>query len=200
MNISASEIIDQKVTGNSEGLSPLIPVNYPTTVWQKGSIVSSKVWPKKIELTNLLIKMQILIILLVSFRIYWSTLCIKRWKNNLPQHVMVNQGKNILRGPCGNGFVTQSKPNFLDHVWSSNQAHFLLPGHVNRKYDYLGGGTVIPEVVIQRPLPSTKCTAWVAVCKNGIIGSYWFEDGNEKSQTAHTERCVVILRTFSVSL
>jgi len=32
MNISASEIIDQKVTGNSEGLSPLIPVNYPTTV------------------------------------------------------------------------------------------------------------------------------------------------------------------------
>jgi len=52
---------------------------------------------------------------------------------------MVNQGKIILRGTCVNGLVTQSKPNFLDHVWFSNKAHFLLSGHVSSKNKFSEG-------------------------------------------------------------
>jgi len=46
----------------------------------------------------------------------------------------------------------------------------------------------------------TKCTAWVAISKNGIIDPYWFEDGNKKSQTANMECYVTILRKFWASL
>jgi len=53
---------------------------------------------------------------------------------------------------------------------------------------------------MQRPLHSTKCTGWVAVSKNCIVDPYWFEDGNEKSQTVNTERYVTILRKFCASL
>ena len=56
---------------------------------------------------------------------------------------------------------------------------------------------------MQRPLHSTKSTGWVPVSKNCIVGPYgpyWFEDGNEKSQTVNTERYVTILRKFCASL
>jgi len=51
-------------------------------------------------------------------------------------------------------------------------------------------GTAAPEDVIQRTLHSTKCTAWVAISKNGILGPYWFEDENERPRTVNTERYV----------
>ena len=39
-----------------------------------------------------------------------------------------------------------------------------------------------------------------AISKHGIIGSYWFEDENERAQTVNTERCVAVLRKFWTSL
>jgi len=48
-------------------------------------------------------------------------------ENGLPQHVMVNQGKNILRGGLFHQHI-QTNPNFFNHVWFSDEAHFLLPG------------------------------------------------------------------------
>jgi len=43
-------------------------------------------------------------------------------------------------------------------------------------------GTATLNDVIQRPLHLTKCTTWVAISENGIIGPYWYEDRNGKSQ------------------
>ena len=51
----------------------------------------------------------------------------------------------------------------------------MLSGHVNSKNNVFWG-TQAPEEVLQRPLYSLKCTAWVAISKHGIIGPYWFED------------------------
>lgn len=31
--------------------------------------------------------------------------------------------------------TTEDNPDFLDHVWFSDEAHFLLSGHVNNKED-----------------------------------------------------------------
>ena len=74
--------------------------------------------------------------------------------------------------------------DILDDVWFSDEARFLLSGHVNSK-NSIFWGTTPPEVCLQRPLHSMKCTA---ISKHGIIGPYWFEDDNEQSVIVNTER------------
>ena len=46
-------------------------------------------------------------------------------------------------------------PDFLDKVWFSNEADFLLSGHVNSKNNIFWGST-FPEYCLQRPLHSLK--------------------------------------------
>ena len=86
-------------------------------------------------------------------------------------------------------------PDFLDNVWFSDKAHFLLSGHVNSKNNIFCGSTP-PEHCLQNPLHSVKCTAWAAISKHGIIGPFWFEDDNERSVTINTERYVQVLGKF----
>jgi hypothetical protein len=81
----------------------------------------------------------------------------------------------------------EDNPDLLDDVWFSDE------GHVNSKNNIFWG-TAAPEDVLQRPLHSTKCTAWVAISKHGIIGPYLFEDKNEKAVTVNTERYLVVTR------
>ena len=71
--------------------------------------------------------------------------------------------------------VLENDENFLENVWFSDEAHFLLSEHVNSKNNVFWGSEV-PDKVLQRLLHSVKCTAWVAMSKHGIIGPYWFED------------------------
>ena len=47
--------------------------------------------------------------------------------------------------------------------------------------------------MLQRPLHSVKCTAWVAMSKHGIIGPFWFEDDDGQSQTDNKERSEQVL-------
>jgi len=61
-------------------------------------------------------------------------------------------------------------PDFLDNVWFSDEAHFLLSGHVNSKNNIWV--STPPEHCLQRPLHSVKCTVWVAISKHGIIGPF----------------------------
>jgi len=90
-------------------------------------------------------------------------------------------------------------PDFLDNVWFSDEAHFLLSGHVSSK-DNIFWGSTPPEHCLQRPLHSVKRTAWVAISKHGIIGSFWFEDDNERSVTINTERHVQVFGKFWTAL
>ena len=90
-------------------------------------------------------------------------------------------------------------PDFLDNLWFSDEAHFLLSGNVNSKNNIFGGSTR-PEHCLQRSLHSVKCTAWVAIAKHGIIGPFWFEDDNERSVTINTERYVQVLGKFWTAL
>jgi len=90
-------------------------------------------------------------------------------------------------------------PDFLENVWFSNEAHFLLSGHVNSKNNIFWGNT-LPDHCFQRPLHSVKCTAWVAISKHGIIGPFWFEDDNERSVTINTEQYVQVLGKFWTAL
>jgi len=49
-------------------------------------------------------------------------------------------------------------PDFLDTVWFSDEAYFLLSGHVNSKNNIFWGSTH-PEHCLQTPWHSVKCTA-----------------------------------------
>jgi len=89
--------------------------------------------------------------------------------------------------------------DFLDNVWFSDEAHFMLSGHVNSKNNIFWGSTP-PEHCLQRPLHSVKCTAWVAISKHGITGPFWFEDDNERSVTINTEQYVQVLGKFWTAL
>lgn len=54
--------------------------------------------------------------------------------------------------------------------------------------------------MLQRPLHSIKCTAWVAMSKHGIIGPFWFEDDDGLSQTVNKERYMAVLNKYWASL
>ena len=90
-------------------------------------------------------------------------------------------------------------PDFVDDVWFSDEAHFLLSDHVNSKNNIFWGSTP-PEHCLQRPLHSVKCTAWVAISKHGIIGPFWFDDDSERSVTINTEQYVQVLGKFWTAL
>ena len=51
-------------------------------------------------------------------------------------------------------------PDFFGNVWFSDEAHFLLSGHMNSKNNIFWGSTP-PEHCLKRPVHSVKCTAWV---------------------------------------
>ena len=93
----------------------------------------------------------------------------------------------------------EENPDFLENVWFSDEAHFLLSGGVNRK-NHVFWGTAAPDEVFQRPLHSTKCTAWIAISKHGIIGPFWFEDEEGKATTVTKERYVEVLKKFYTRL
>ena len=82
---------------------------------------------------------------------------------------------------------------------SQIEAHFLLSGHINSKNNVFWG-LEVPDEVLQRPLHSVKCTAWVAMSKHGIIGPYRFEDDDGRSQTVNKERYMAVLNKYWASL
>ena len=89
--------------------------------------------------------------------------------------------------------------SFLNDIWFSNEAHFLLSGQVNSK-NSIFWGTAAPNKTLQRPLHLKKCTAWVTMSKHGIIGSFWFEYENGKPLTATKERYVEVLQQYWTAL
>ena len=90
-------------------------------------------------------------------------------------------------------------PDFLDNVWCSDEAYFLLSGHMNSKNNIFWGSTH-PEYCLQRLLHSVRCIGWVAISKHGMIGPFWFEDDNEWSVTINTERRAQVLGKFWTAL
>ena len=90
-------------------------------------------------------------------------------------------------------------PDFLDNLWPSDEAHFLLSGHVNSKNNIFWGSAP-PEDCLQRPFHSIKCTAWVAISKHGITGSYWFEDDSERSFMVNSQHYIEVLQKFWTTL
>ena len=89
----------------------------------------------------------------------------------------------------------EENPDFLQNVWFSDEAHSSLLGHVSSK-NYVFSGSPALDKVLQRPLHSVKCTAWVAISKHGIIGPFWFENDVGETMTVNKERYIVVFNKF----
>ena len=89
----------------------------------------------------------------------------------------------------------EDEPDFLDNVWFTDEAHFLLSGHVNNKNNVFWGSKP-PNEVLKRSQHSLKCTAWAAISKHGIIGPFWFEKAQEQPLTITKERYLEVLNKF----
>ena len=119
-------------------------------------------------------------------------------RNHQGHHTTLLQSETLLSAAQASRFCDKvdAVPDLVDNVWFSDKAHFLLSGHVNNIFR----SSTPPEQCLQRPLHSVKCTAWDAISKHGIIGPFWFEEGNERSVTINTERHVQVLGKFWTAL
>ena len=93
----------------------------------------------------------------------------------------------------------EENPAFLRNVWFSDEAHFLLSGHVNSKNNIYWGSTP-PTEVVEKPLHSLKCTAWVAMSEQGLVGPFWFEDEHGREKTVDSEGYIDVLTKFWTTL
>lgn len=79
-------------------------------------------------------------------------------------------------------------------VYFSDEAHFHVSGCVNKQnFRYWSENN--PRVIHQKPLHSDRVTVWCAVSRIGIIGPYFFEEGN-RAVTVNSERYVSMLQNF----
>jgi len=85
-----------------------------------------------------------------------------------------------------------AEPDFIEHLWFSDESHFSLDGYVNKKNTVFWGSEP-PTHVIEKPLHSEKCTVWMAISCQGIIGPFFFEE-HGRTTTVNTERYVEVLK------
>ena len=87
---------------------------------------------------------------------------------------------------------------FLRTSGSQMKPIFCFPGRSIAKTMFFGGSEV-PDEVLQKPLHSVKCTAWVAMSKHGIIGPFGFEDDDGRSQTLYRFTCNEMVDVWNTS-
>ena len=83
----------------------------------------------------------------------------------------------------------------LGRIWFSDEAHFYLNGHVNNK-NYIFWGSQKPDEVYEQNLHDLKVTAWVAMSRQGIIGPYFFMDGDGDTLTVNSDRYLKMLTRY----
>ena len=84
---------------------------------------------------------------------------------------------------------------FIQHLITSDEAHFDLSGYVNKQNSRFWGREN-PQIVHERPLHSKRVTVWCALTYSCVIGPYFFEDENGAAVTVTAERYNHMLNTF----
>ncbi len=122
-----------------------------------------------------------------------------------PYHIQVKQklrvaDKQDRRVMC-QWFIERLEENddFLNELWFSDEAHFHLCGYVNSR-NAVYWGSHPPPYCLQRPLHPEKVTVWVALSPYGLIGPFFFEDEEGKTETVNTDRYIGVLKKFWAAL
>lgn len=90
-------------------------------------------------------------------------------------------------------------PDWLNHIWFSDESHFHLNGAVNN-HNNIYWGTSPPDETTERNLKGAKVTCFVAFnAKHGLVGPFWFEEDN-KTVTINAVRYRSVIRRFNTAL
>ena len=92
----------------------------------------------------------------------------------------------------------EQSPDWLSHIWLSNEARFHLHGAVNNNNNVFWGEEK-PKKSVRTSLEFRKDIVFVALnAKHGLMGNYWFEE-NGRPVTTYSKRCLAIFDTFMVT-
>ena len=121
-------------------------------------------------------------------RILKNDLQLYPYRIQIKQTLTQNDMANCVETCLWSESKVEEMTDFLQNVWFSDEAHFSPSGYVNSKNCVFWGA--------QEPLHPAKYTAWVAISKHGIIGTFWFENDVEETVTVNKERYIVVPNKF----
>ena len=88
----------------------------------------------------------------------------------------------------------EADSSFLQNILFTDEAHFHLSGHVNRQNMRIWGDEN-PHEAVNAPRSREKVTVFVGLgCDTGLVGPYFFEGANGKTETVKTENYLKMLR------
>jgi hypothetical protein len=86
-------------------------------------------------------------------------------------------------------------PGLVSNLLMSDEAHFDLSGFVN-KQNFRYWSSKNPQRFHERPFQSAKVTIWCAISLFGIVGPYYFEDGDGRTVTVNSQCYVSMFENF----
>lgn len=75
-------------------------------------------------------------------------------------------------------------PMFARKIIFSDEAHFHIDGFIN-KQNCRVWAVRNPQMIKEKPLHSGRCTVWCGIWAGGVIGPYFFEDGDGNALTVN---------------
>ena len=89
----------------------------------------------------------------------------------------------------------EGNDDFLDSFWFTDEVHFHLDERaISQNYRLWSNEGA--DLVGHAPLHSAKYIAWCAMSFRGIIGPFWFEDDEGRTETINTQRYRSVLSKF----
>lgn len=95
------------------------------------------------------------------------------------------------------GWILQQQGDFVPNIIFSDEAHFHLNGFVNRQNCRIWGSEN-PRIIQEKEMHPKRVTVWCALWSEGIIGPFFFEDGQGNALTVNGERYRAMLTRFFV--
>lgn len=89
----------------------------------------------------------------------------------------------------------QLDADFSKKILFSDEAYFHLSGYVNKQNCRIWGEEN-PQEIQERPLHAQKVIVWCALWAGGVIGPYFFEDDQGRTQTVTSQRYQTMLRDW----
>ena len=93
----------------------------------------------------------------------------------------------------------EENSDWINNLWFSDNVQYHLHDYVNSKNCVFWRPEPLQQV-LQRPLHSSKVTAWWSTNSKTIIGPHWFEDGGEGTGTIKQENNRKVIHKLYASL
>ena len=93
----------------------------------------------------------------------------------------------------------EENSDWINNLWFSDNVQYHLHDYVNSNNCVFWRPEPLQQV-LQRPLHSSKVTAWWSINSKTIIGRHWFEDGGEGTGTIKQENNRKVIHKLYASL